>query len=369
MEQTESRPSKPKLPPVRVVRTVNRIRSGVAKLNRNLVPPQVSVLEMITGMWTAQAVSVAAKLGVADRMNGNTAYSSDALAAQVEAHPESLYRLMRALAAEGIFVEEDGKRFRLTARGKCLREDHPQSVRYLAIFEGQVNWSNWNALEHCVKTGTNAVEHVHGKKPFEFLFGNPEAGEIFNRAMTNMSSMEIQAVLAVYDFSPFKVIADVGGGHGAVLGAILKLNPQARGILFDMDSVIEGARKTFKQMKLDSRTELQTGSFFERVPQGADLYLMKHIIHDWSDAESTRILKAIRSNISSGGKLVLIETVIPGPKQAHFSKWLDLEMLVVTTGKERTEEQYRKLFAGAGFRLERIVPTISMASVIEASPV
>lgn len=367
MEKISLRTTKPKLPPVIVIRTVNKLRDRVGKIQKSLVPAPAALLEMISGQWIAQAIGVAAKLGLADYMS-EEGQSVEELAKKTGAKVEPLYRLLRALTVCGIMVELENRQFKLTSIGRVLQTDHPQSMRYVAIFQTQVNWANWGALDHCVMTGGNAVEHVWKEKPFEHLAKNKDKAEIFDKAMTNISRLELDAVLAAYDFSSYNVIADIGGGYGTLLASILMTHPRARGMLYDLPHVVEGANDYFKKTHLSGRVDVQAGSFFDSVPAGADAYLMKHIIHDWSDEESVKILKNIRQKMKPDGKVLLVETVVPAPNEAHFSKFLDLEMLVVTTGKERTEEEFQALFAQAGFKLDRIVPTISMASVIEASP-
>lgn len=369
MQSTVTMSAKPKLPPVAAVRVISKIRDVFSSLTRKMVPPPVALIEMLSGFWISQSLSVVAKFGVADHMSETQATSARVLAEKTGANADALYRLMRALSTVDIFREERVGEFRLTPIGAALKTDHPQSMRYFSIYQGQLNWVNWGALGHCVQTGTNAIEHLHGMKSFEYISGDKERADIFDRGMVNVSAMELDPVLAVYDFSPFKTIADIGGGYGAVLCAILAITPGVKGILYDLPQTADGARQHFEAAGLGARVEVSSGSFFDGVPAGADAYLMKHIIHDWSDEESIRIMANIRQHIPMSGKLLLIEHVVPPPGVVHFSKFLDLEMLVATTGRERTEDEYRALMAKAGFRLNRIVPTIGLASVIEASPV
>lgn len=366
-KKVPAKKAKPKLPPVGVVAAVNRIRSSVSKLHARMVPPPVALLERITGMWEAQAVYVAAELGVADALAKGPREVVE-VARELGAHPEALYRVLRALTVSGLLEEPRRGQFRLTAMGECLRTDHPSSMRYMAIIQGSYNWAHWGELLHCVRTGKPAVEKVRGKPFFEFLADDRLAAENFDRAMTNISRMEMEAILAVYDFSAFGTLADVGGGHGAFLTAILDRTPRLKGIVFDMPAVVKGAPATLKAAGVEERCQVLAGNFFESVPAGADAVVMKHILHDWSDEESIRILKNVRAKLPAKGKLLLVETVVPAPGEKHFSKYLDLEMLVVTTGKERTLEEWTALLERAGFRLDRVVPSISMASVIEASP-
>lgn len=368
MQGANTMAAKPKLPPVAVVSAVSKVRDAFHTLTRKMVPPPVALIEMLTGFCVSRAISVAAALGVADHMSEKQTISAKTLAEKTGANPDALYRLMRALSISGIFDEARVGEFRLTRIGATLRTDHPQSMRYFSIFQGQINWVNWGALDHCVRTGTNAIEHLHGMKPFEYLGGDKERADVFDRGMVNISAMELDPILAAYDFSPYKVIVDIGGGYGATLRAILAITPGTKGILYDLPQTAEGARRQIEEAGLDQRIEVFGGSFFDGIPAGGDAYLMKHIIHDWSDDECILIMANIRKQIPPHGKLILLEQVIPAPGVVHFSKFLDLEMLVVTTGRERTEDQYRSLMAKAGFRLERIVPTIGLTSVIEASP-
>lgn len=366
MQIQENRTAKPKLPPVRVVKAVNKIRGGFSRLQQKMAPPHVALLELVTGQWVAQSVGVAARLGVADHVPAGGAAAA-ALAKKVKAQPEALYRLLRALCTVGLFREDAEGKFFLTAIGQCLREDHPQSMRAMSILQSDINWANWGALEHAVRTGECAAEKVFGMKAFEYFAKHEDKAHVFDTAMTNISRMECDAILAAYDFSGFATIADVGGGYGTLLSEILARTPKQRGILFDLPHVAAGARPRLKG-PVGKRITIESGSFFERAPAGADAYLMKHILHDWSDDECRTILGHIRRQIPETGKLLLAEAVIPARNEPHFSKFLDLEMLVVTTGKERTEREWRGLLAGAGFRLDRVVPTVSMACVLEASP-
>jgi hypothetical protein len=360
--------SNAKTPPVPVVQLLNRIRGGVGRLHRKMVPPQIAMFEMIVGMWVSQALGVAAKLGVADIIGEGTV-SSEVIAEKTGVAPEPLYRLLRALAAQDIFEESSLGQFKLTGLGRCLRSDVPESVRAMAIFQSQYQWPHWAELLSSVKTGETAAEKVRGKSLFEFMVSHPDAQTQFDEFMASVSSMETSAVLGAYSFASYKVIADIGGGTGRFLSAILESAPRAKGILYDQPHVVKGAYDHFSSPSLKGRCEIVGGNFFESVPSGAEAYVMKHIIHDWEESLCVKILGNIRNRIPSNGKLILVETVVPGPHVPHFSKLLDLEMLVAAGGKERTVDQYRDLFSKCRFKLERVVPTVSMASVIEANPV
>lgn len=359
---------KPKLPPVQIVRGINTLRSGMIKATQKMIPPPVALLDMVSGMWVAQAIGTIARLGIADHFKGSSTSVED-LAKQAGVNANALYRILRALTVVGVVRERDGRRFELTAIGQCLTTDHPLSMRHMAIFQTEMNWQHWEKLEHSLRTGTNAVEKVRGMKPFDYLSKNPRDAEIFDRAMVNVSKMEVESILAAYDFEHFQTIADIGGGYGAFLAAILQLHRGVQGILFDMPHVVKGASEFLQKENLTDRVRIEGGSFFESIPAGADAYLMKHIIHDWSDELSVKILKNIRGKMSSDARLLLFEAVIPEANAPDFSKFLDLEMLVVTEGgKERTKEEFQELLSLAGFQLERIIPTISLAQIIEARP-
>jgi hypothetical protein len=221
---------------------------------------------------------------------------------------------------------------------------------------------------HTVKTGQPTVEHVTGKPAFEYFSGEPVEFDRFHRAMTTMSAMAIYLVLEVYDFSPYSTVVDVAGGHGFVLCEILRKYPTCQGLLFDMEDVTKGAAERIAKLGLQERCRTASGDFFQSVPEGGDLYLMKNIIHDWDDDKAQIILRnCVRAlNGKSNGKVVLLELVVPPGNTPHMSKILDIEMLVFPGGRERTEQQYAELFAKCGLRLTRVIPTKSPYSVIEA---
>jgi hypothetical protein len=235
------------------------------------------------------------------------------------------------------------------------------------IFMGEDwHWRVWGDLAYSVETGKPAWGRIHGAEVFDYFAGRPQQREIFNRAMTDMSASTAPAIVEAYDFSGIETIADIAGGHGYLLSQILRANPHLKGVLFDVFTVIEGAGTLLEQQGVASRVTKVAGNFFESVPDGADAYVMKHIIHDWDDARSTWILRNIHEASQPNVKLLVVETVVPGVNDEHFSKLMDLEMLVSPGGVERTAEEYRNLLAQAGFKLTRIIPTKSAHSIIEA---
>jgi hypothetical protein len=329
-------------------------------------PPQAVLLEMLTGYWKAQSISVAARLRIADLVQDGPK-TADELAKATGTHAPSLYRLLRALASVGIVVEDASQRFGTTPLAACLL-DKPGSQRAVALMIGDEHYRAWGDLLYSVETGKTAFEHIYRQPVFEYLAERPEQAKIFDAAMVGVHGAETQAMLDAYDFSPFRKLVDVGGGNGSVLCAILGKYSSLQGILYDRPDVIERARADLRAAGLEQRCAAVGGSFFESVPAGGDAYFMRHIIHDWYDEQCLTILRYIRKVIPEEGRLLLVESVIPPGNAPSFAKFLDLNMLVIPGGMERTETQYRQLFAAAGFRLTRIVPTRLEPSIIEGEP-
>ena len=329
-------------------------------------PPAVFLTELAFGMKMTQALYVAAKLGIADLLSDGPRHVSQ-LASSTETSERSLYRVLRSLAAVGIFRETDPKVFELTPHAEALRSDVPNSFRNGAIFMGEEwLWNVMGQMMYSVKTGKSAWSRVHGSDCFDYLADNPDHLEIFNRAMTEMTTSSAPAIVEAYDFSQFKTIVDIAGGHGYLLSQILKATPGLRGMLFDVEPVIAGAGSIFEKEGVADRVEKVAGNFFEAVPGGADAYIMKHIIHDWDDEMSNKILKNIARVMSSRAKLLIVEMVVPEGNEPHFSKVMDLGMLVLPGGVERTRSEFHTLLADAGLRLAHIIPTQNPLSIIEA---
>jgi SAM-dependent methyltransferase len=326
--------------------------------------PQEQISRMLTGYWISQALYVAAKLGLADLLKDGPRTADD-LARATKSHPKSVYRLLRGLASLGVFAEDERHRFSLTPLAECLRSDLPGSQRSLAIMAGEEHYQAFGQLLYSVQTSKIAFDKVYGMPVFDFLQKNPEQAKIFDEAMVGVHGRETAAMLDDYDFSGIRVLADIGGGNGSVLIALLRKYPLLHGILFDLPGVAERAKAQIQAAGLAERCQVIGGSFFESVPEGADAYLLRHIIHDWDEAKSTRILKNIHRAMAPDGKLLVLESVIPPGNDPSFGKLLDLAMLAIPGGQERTEEEYRRLYKGAGFRLAGIVPTKADVSVIE----
>lgn len=337
--------------------------------NAKVLPPEAVLMQMLFGALMQKSISVAAKLGIADLLVDKP-QNADELAAQTDTHAPSLYRVLRVLASLGIFSEIADHKFLLTPIAALLRTDAPNSMRDFAIMQSEEwLWRNFGGLMHSVKTGEIAHDKVHGIDTWSFLAQNPEDEEIFNRAMTNLSLSAVPPIVDAYDFSSIGKLVDIAGGHGFLLAGILKANPQMQGVLFDQPSVIAGAAALLEKEGVSNRVELTSGDFFESVPVGADAYIMKHIIHDWDDRQSTKILQNIRSAMNENGKVLICEMVVPEGNEPSPSKILDIQMLVNLSGKERTEEEFKSLLESSGFRLTRIIATKSPFSVIEGEPV
>ncbi len=328
--------------------------------------PLLALQNMVLGKWIAQAVSVAAKLGVADLLKDGPR-DCDELARANQVDAAALYRVLRALASVGVFVEVDERRFGLTPMAEFLRSDVRGSLRAVATMAGEDwTWRPWGELYRSVKTGERAFDEIFGIAPFDFLAGNPGAAAVFDEAMTGWSTQNAEAVAEAYDFSGIGTLMDVGGGHGYLLVTILKANPALRGILFDTEAVTEGARARIEAEGLAERCAVVAGDFLATIPEGADACILKSVIHDWDDRQAGAILRNCGRAVGPGGRVLLAEMVIPPGNDPHVGKLLDLEMLIMVGGRERTEAQFRELLDGAGLRLTRVVPTRSPTCVLEA---
>jgi hypothetical protein len=322
-------------------------------------------MQMFFGFMVSDSLSAAAKLGVADLLKGGPK-GADELARESGVHARSLYRLLRALASVGVFSQDTGGRFRLTPLGGPLRSDDPDSLRSFMIFMG-TDWHHrtWADLPYSIQTGRPAFERLYGKPYFDYLAEHPEPAQVFHDAMTSLSASSGRAVAEAYDFSGVGRLVDVGGGHGLLLASVLAKYPEMRGVLLDAPQVIEGAKGLIEGGGLAGRVEAVAGDFFESVPAGGDAYIMKHIIHDWDDERAATILGNCREAMAEGGRLLVVEMVIPEGDAPSPGKFLDLEMLLFMRSFERTEAEYRELFGSAGFELTRVVPTPSPYGVIE----
>ncbi|GAB4238943.1 MAG: methyltransferase [Elainellaceae cyanobacterium] len=325
------------------------------------------MLQMASGYWVSQALYVAAKLGIADHLAAEP-QSSDELARLTNTHPDTLYRLLRALASVNVFaeIENQPRHFQLTPLAECLRSDSPVSMRSFVLMLGEEHYAAWGELLYSVQTSNSAFEKRFGAQVFDYFAQHPESAKVFNAAMTSGSMLENQAIVAAYDFSGIQTIVDVGGGQGSLLAAILKTTPTLKGIVFDQPSLQPKAEALLEANEVGDRCQFIGGNFFESVPGGGDAYLMKHIIHDWDDERSLTILQLCRQVMPDNGRVLIAEQVISPGNDPSVSKFMDLNMLIMTSGgRERTEVEYEQLLSRAGLRLTRIVPTTSDISIVE----
>jgi hypothetical protein len=320
---------------------------------------------LMTGHIISGALQVVARLEIARRL-AEGPQTTVSLARDCDVNEGALYRVLRTLASVGVFEEVSPRTFGLTPAGEALGSP---AMRGMALWiTSPVNMRVHAELMHSVETGSPAVEKVFGVGAFEYFEQNPDVSAIFNDAMTGVSATVVPAVLEAYDFTGIHVLVDVAGGHGGILTAVLEANPSMRGVLFDLEHVIAGAHERIASLGLSDRCATVAGDFFKAVPQGGDAYILKNIIHDWDDDRAAQILRNIGAVLPAGGRVLLVESVIYPGNEPSLGKIMDLEMLAMAGGRERTEEEFRALFDRAGFRLTRIVPTKSPLSVIEARP-
>ena len=321
-------------------------------------PPEAILQQMIVGFWVSRAIYAAAKYQLPDLLKDGPK-TSDELAAASGTHAPSVYRLLRALASAGIVEEHEGRRFSSTPVFATLESGRPGTMRYFAMAElGQEHYSAWEEFPHSIATGEMAFTHKFKQEVWEYYAKNAEHAGIFNNSMTSLTQWAIGAVLAAYDFTPYRKTIDIGGGHGAFLEAVLGVNLEARGVLFDAPPVIAGVQP-------HPRYSATAGDFFKAVPAGGDLYMMKWIIHDWNDEQSVRILSNIRKVMAPGAKVILVEAVLEPPPGNPMKNFIDLNMMVMTGGSERTEAEYRSIYDRAGLTVTRLVPTDSPFSIVE----
>lgn len=330
-------------------------------------PAHLALLELIEGSMVTQALYAAAKLGLADTLSGGPLTAGE-IAHRVDANPEMTYRLLRMLASYSVFTEQDGGRFALTPMADALRADAPMSMRRLALLMGHpIHWEDWSHFTESVQTGEPSLPKLRGMSAWEFFGANPEYGAVFGQGMTNLSDLETEAVADAYDFSKFSKIVDVGGGRGTLLAAILAKAASAKGVLFAPGSE-QDAQQVLEHAGVADRCTIENGSFVESVPAGGDAYVLKHVIHDWPEEQVITILKNVRKSISPKGTMLLMEFVVPEGNEPHPAKLVDLWLMLLVGGKERTAGQYSELFAKAGFRLTSIVNTAAGISIVEGQP-
>ena len=328
-----------------------------------------TLIRLVNGYQVSQAIHVAAALGIADLL-ADGARTSDDLAQASGAHADSLYRLLRALAGAGVLHEDESRRFSLTPVGERLRSDVPGSLHGWAVFVGRpYHWQSWSDLLYSIQTGENAFRHLYGQDVWSYRAERPDESAIFDGAMRARTGALNAGLVDAFDLARFGTLVDVGGGNGALLASVLASQPSLQGVLFDQSHVVAGAGPVLEAAGVADRCRIESGSFFEAVPEGGDAYLLKWIIHDWEDEDSVAILRVVRAAMSESARLLLVERDLGGPNDDSPAKFSDLNMLIGPGGRERTQNEYAALFEHAGFRLARATPTAGELVVFEGEPV
>jgi hypothetical protein len=331
----------------------------------------VLLYQLATGHYISRALFVVAKLGIADLLKDGPRHHTD-LAKATGGHASSLNRVMRLLASVGVFAEDETGHFALTPIGEWLRASGPTSSRAMVmLFAGNRITEAWKDLEYCVRTGEPAYRQRGITDPFLDPLRTPEEQASFDEAMADFTRQAAVAVASTFDFTPFKTLVDVGGGNGALMIGILKANPSLRGIVFDQPAAAERAKAQIAQSVLGERCQAIGGDFFKEIPPGGDAYILKHVIHDWDDDRAVAILRNCHRAMAPQGKLLIVEGVYPRRITPSAENWgaaaNDVNMLVNTGGRQRSEIEFRSLYEAAGFKLTRIVPTPARVSVIEGA--
>lgn len=332
-------------------------------------PGPEALFQMLTGGFVAQAISTAARIGVFEHLGGEPRAIAT-LATELSCHEESLYRLLRALAGLGFVSEIRPRHFRALPFANWLRSDTSGSLRSMAILMGDDPVFRPLGLMHVgVRTGETPFQRLHAMNLFDYLSRNAEASRLFSRAVSEHSGPQHNAIVDAYDFSTLRSLVDIGGGEGQLLAQVLQRTPGLHGVLFDQPRVVSGAEALLSEAGVRGRCEIAAGDFFRAIPSGHDGYLLTHVLHDWPEAEALAILLIVRRAMPAHGRLFIGEMLIPEGDAMHAARVMDLIMLCITGGRERTEAEYRELLDAAGFELERVTPTRSPISVLEARPV
>ena len=331
-------------------------------------PPYVQLVQMAMGHWVSSIVCLAAELKIADLLASGTK-TAEELAGPTGTSAGPLYRFLRGLSNLGILTEGSDRRFGLTPLGQALKTGAPGSARATILTVASDWWAaGWRELPYSVRTGKSGFEKVLGMPVFDYLAQQPEKASLFSETMIGVHGEEPAAVAAAYDFSGVSTLADIGGANGHLLATVLSKYPKMRGILFDLPHVVADAPVLLAKHGMADRVKIEKGSFFDSIPEGADAYLLSHVIHDWSEAECLTILGHCRRAMRPDARLLIVELVLPGGDEPHPGKMLDLMMLVGPGGQERTVPEYSALLEKAGFRWTKVVPTSTPASVVEAVP-
>jgi hypothetical protein len=331
-------------------------------------PPHVELIQMVVGIWRARALYAAAKLNLADLI-ADEQRTAEELARATGMHAASLHRLLRSLASCGVLTETAAGRFALTPLGSALKTGAPGAARATVLtIAGDWQWRAWEEFLYSLRTGRPALLEAYGKELFAFLAANPQEGAYFNEAMVGMHGADGPAVVEAYDFSSFRTVVDIGGGTGMLLTTILRAHEHLRGMLLELPETVPQARSLVETRGLGRRCDVIDGDFLKEVPHGHDAYILAHVLHDWMDDQALPILRNCRKAMPDHGRLLILESVLPPGDRPHPGKMMDLLMLTVTGGMERTAEEFSALLTAAGLKLTRLIPTATQQTVLEAVP-
>lgn len=328
--------------------------------------PAAVLRQVMTSYIVPQTLFVAAKLGLADQLAGG-AKGGDDLAREIGADPGALRRLLRALAAIGVLVQ-DGERYGLTATGECLRRGVPGSLHSFVLIAGGEQYRAWGDLLHSLQTGRAAFDHAFGVGYYDYLAAHPEEAALFDESMRETGQESFQPVCDAYDFSGVTTVVDVGGGNGSLIAAVLQANPELRGILFDLPHVVRDAAPALAAAGIADRCEVVGGDFFAAVPAGGECYMLARTLMNWDEGRVLTVLRNCRRVMPPAGRLLVVEPVLPAGSVSAADAFNDLHLLVMGGGRMCTEAEFRLLLAEAGFSLTRVLPTAARMSLIEASP-
>jgi hypothetical protein len=352
--------------PLALVRALTPFVVWASSVRRRVLPPQLAIMELATGIWPALALRAIVKAGIVDRLARGSA-SPTGLAHDLGLHEQSVRRILRLLAGYDVVRELHDGRFELTRIGRYVARDTQGNVADFVRYVGEP-WQlePWERLDETLRTGDPAFEIVYGSDFFEYTKTHPEAAELFDGAMTSVSNLHAQAVADAYDFSQGSPVADIGGGSGLLLGAILRAYPRTEGVLFDLPSALSRAEQSLGDER--ARVRLEAGDFFERAPHGAKTHVLSHILHDWDDKRALKILRNVRKELSADGRVLIVEVLLDDtPNRWGPGNLTDAQMLAMLPGRERTRAEFEALLAQADLKLTRVIPTSAAESIIEAA--
>lgn len=354
------------LPPAWLINAINGFRTFLIRLNHRTFPGNVVLYEQFQYFWLLPSLYVAAKLDIATLLKERPLTSKE-IASRINADPPNVSRIMRALSSQGIFKQTPDGRFDLNGMARGLL-DEPGSLRHMILHHlGPINWNLMSNLEYAVRTGKDAFTDKYGKPIYDYLQDQPDENSLFDKSMSDLSDLGLNPILGTYDFSGYGVIADIGGGEGFLLANILHRNTGCRGILFDTPKALEKAKAMLIEHHVADRTTIVPGDFFGSIPGAADLYILKHIVHNWRDEKAVELLKNIHQAIGPKSVLLIIEMVVPEGNEPSLSKLLDIQMMAsMDGGKERTASEFKTLLQNAGFTINRIISTIAPICLVEA---